>query len=113
MSEKNNLLTIEMIATRLKDVVHPDYQWPTIPKGWHVEFIIFPGGEVFLELLNIKLMEFWSEKHPALDVPIKKDGTPLTVENLAGANIPFLTACPWDEDDEPMEESPSASKTLH
>ncbi|MGU3796272.1 hypothetical protein [Vibrio diabolicus] len=46
------ILTVESVSQRLKDVVSPDYAWPEMPTGWQLEFIVYPHGEVNMDFLH-------------------------------------------------------------
>ena len=85
------VLTVEIVSRRLAEFVSPDYKWPAMPPGWQVEFVIYPDGEINMDFLHPVSCAFWSEDNEFLDLPIKHDGTPITVEILKKAAIPFMT----------------------
>ena len=45
-------LKLDDVKARLEGIVQPDYLWPDIPKGWQLEFIVYPDGFVRTDLLH-------------------------------------------------------------
>ncbi|MFA0809460.1 hypothetical protein [Microbulbifer epialgicus] len=81
----------EEIIGRLSQAVRPDYQWPEIPAGWQLEFILYPDGELDMDLLHLVSARFWSEDNGFLDMPVMKSGKVITVTDLKAAGVPLMT----------------------
>lgn len=87
----NKILNIEIVAERLKDFVSPDYQWPVMPVGWQLEFIVYPDGKVDMDFCHSVSRAFWSESNDFLELPKLIDGSVISVDVLKNADVPFMT----------------------
>ncbi|MGR2849386.1 hypothetical protein ABMX62_20330 [Vibrio vulnificus] len=85
------VLSIETVADRLRPVVSPEYQWPEMPAGWQVEFIVYADGEVNMDFLHPVSCIFWSEDNGQLITPFTADREPITCAMLQQCNVPFMT----------------------
>ncbi len=86
-----NTLHLEYVVSQLKDFIHPDYHWPDIPKGWQLEFIVYPDGEVNMDFLHPITCCFWSDDHDFLDVPTLINNERFSAQVLKRAGIPYIT----------------------
>lgn len=86
------VLTIEVVSCRLKEVISPKYTWPEIPTGWQLKFIVFPDGEVNMDFLHPVSCVFWSEDNGFLETPYTPNGKPVTRELLEMCGVPYMTA---------------------
>lgn len=84
-------LTIEIVRERLGDRVSEEYEWPELPNGYRVEFIVFSFNEVIMDFLDPKQAVFWSWDHPLPDQPVMFGGESLNVRILQQCNLPFLS----------------------
>jgi hypothetical protein len=87
----NEILNIEIVSERLKEFISPDYQWPVMPVGWQLEFIVYPDGEVDMDFCHSVSRAFWSESNNFLELPKMMDGSVISVDVLKNAGIPFMT----------------------
>lgn len=87
------ILTVESVSEKLKAIVCDSYKWPTVPeKGFQLEFIQHHDGTLILDFLNEEKGIFWSEvANEVMEVPVKKDGQPITWQDLKSAKIPFMS----------------------
>lgn len=81
----------EEIICRLKDVISESYIWPTIPKGWSLEFIAYSKDDVLMDLLHPVSKRFWSDDNDTVEPPTLKDGRMINVATLQDAGVPFMT----------------------
>lgn len=89
---KCEMLTIENVSNRLKDVVSLDYQWPSVPEGYHLEFMLHPDGSIIMDFLNREKAMFWSEAaDEVIETPYMNDKQPITWQILKRAGIPFMS----------------------
>ncbi|EKO3612165.1 hypothetical protein M3914_003376 [Vibrio metschnikovii] len=92
MSGEYEILTVDSVSKKLKGIVSDDYQWPVVPDGYQLEFILHPDGSIILDFLNTEKGIFWSEvANEVMETPFKSDGSPITWETLKTANIPFMS----------------------
>ncbi|HGS4617177.1 TPA: hypothetical protein ACMDTM_003335 [Vibrio cholerae] len=92
MADNNKVLTVEFVSERLKGIVSPDYQWPVVPEGYQLEFILHPDGSIILDFLSPEKAMFWSEAaDEEMETPFTKDGNPITWQMLKQEKIPFMS----------------------
>ncbi|MEJ6534131.1 hypothetical protein [Pseudoalteromonas lipolytica] len=84
-------LILSEVKQKLASVVSESFVWPEIPKGWQLEFIVYPDGEVNMDLLHPVSGMFWSEDNGHFELPIMKNGKFITATALKDAGIPFMT----------------------
>ena len=84
-------LVLSEVKEKLASVVSESFEWPEIPKGWQLEFIVYPDGEVNMDLLHPVSGVFWSEDNGRFELPIMKNGKFITATILKGAGISFMT----------------------
>ncbi len=84
-------LKLDDVISNLVGVVEPHYQWPDIPKGWQLEFIVYPDGYVRMEMLHPVSGVFWSDDNGMIETPTMLNGSPLNHLELIKAGIPFMT----------------------
>ncbi|MGR2997592.1 hypothetical protein ABMY12_20855 [Vibrio vulnificus] len=89
----NEILTVESVKQRLKDVVSPNYQWPDeVGEGYALEFIWHHQGFLILDFLNKEKAMFWSEAaNVVMQTPFSHDGKPITYQHLEESGIPFMS----------------------
>ncbi|EKF9501228.1 hypothetical protein ACPF3S_003168 [Vibrio cholerae] len=85
------ILTVEIVSQRLKEVVSPDYVWPEMPTGWQLEFIVYPDGEVNMDFLHPVSCVFWSEDNDFLETPYTQDKRPITRGLLDECGVSYMT----------------------
>ncbi|ELC3209952.1 hypothetical protein [Vibrio fluvialis] len=92
MADNNEVLTVECVSERLKGIVSPEYQWPVVPEGYQLEFILHPDGSIILDFLSPEKAMFWSEAADELmETPYTNDKQPITWQMLKRAGIPFMS----------------------
>lgn len=85
-------LVLSEVKEKLSGLVSDSYEWPEPPpKGWQVEFIVFPNGDVDMDFLHPVSDVFWSEENGHLEPPIMSNGKQITAEHLKNAGIPYMT----------------------
>lgn len=84
-------LVLSEVKEKLVSVVSENFEWPEIPKGWQLEFIVYPNGEVDMDLLHPVSGVFWSEDNGHFEPPIMNNGKYITANVLKKAGIPFMT----------------------
>ncbi|MEM0550375.1 MULTISPECIES: hypothetical protein [Aeromonas] len=89
--KNDEILTVEVASERLSPYLSQDYKWPSMPIGWQLEFIAYPDGDVEMDFLHPVSCAFWSEENGNLTLPIKPDGTNITVHTLISAGVPYMT----------------------
>lgn len=84
-------LVLSEVKEKLASVVSDGYEWPEIPQGWQIEFIVYPDGEVNMDFLHPVSCVFWSEDNGHLELPVMNNGEFITATVLKNAGIPFMT----------------------
>ncbi len=81
-------------------IVALDYEYPIPPKGWFLDFIVFPSGEVSLDLFHPNHNETYCSREglPTLPLPVDENGKQvLSCFVLDRLSLPYMTTCSFVE----------------